>query len=85
MTNPFTAHPTSVGETYGQHCRFAARFGAKMAWGGVAALIHSVLPFCFVTTASRLNDELVRMRAAARGRTVRVVDAETMQPLDWNI
>jgi hypothetical protein len=85
MSNPFTRHPHSVGETYWQHLRFAARFGGKMALGGLAALVHSMLPFCFVTTASRTSDELVQMRAAARGRTVRVVDAETLQPLDWQI
>jgi hypothetical protein len=83
--NPFTAHPHSVGETYFQHMRFAFRFGSRMTLGGVAALIHSLLPFCFVTTASRINDELVAMRAASRGRTVRVVDVETMQPLDYHI
>jgi hypothetical protein len=83
--NPFTAHPYSVGESYEQHLRFAFRFGTKMAGGGLAALVHSVLPFCFVTTASRVNDELVAMRAASRGRTVRVVDVETMQPLDYHI
>ncbi len=85
MTNPFTVHPAVVGETYWQHLRFAARFGTKMASGGLAALVHSIFPFCFVTTASRLNDELVQMRAASRGRTVRVVDVETMQPLDYHI
>jgi hypothetical protein len=85
MSNPFTAHPSSVGETYWQHQRFAARFGARMALGGVAALVHAVLPFCCTTTASRINDELTQMRAAARGRTVRVVDMATMQPLDWQI
>jgi hypothetical protein len=85
MTNPFLTHPASVGETYWQHLRFAARFGARMTWGGLAALLHSVFPFVCVTTASRINDDLVRMRAAARGRTVRVVDVETMQPLDWQI
>jgi len=83
--NPFTAHPASVGETYTQHLHFAFRFGAKMAAGGLAGLVHSILPFCFVTTASRINDELVAMRAASRGRTVRVVDVETMQPLDYHI
>ena len=83
--NPFTAHPTSVGETYVQHLRFAFRFGAKMTAGGLAAIVHSLLPLCFTTTASRISDDLVRMRAAARGRTVRVVDAETMQPLDYQI
>jgi hypothetical protein len=85
MSNPFTRHPHSVGETYWQHLRFAARFGGKMTLGGLAALAHSMLPFCFVTTASRTSDELVQMRAASRGRTVRVVDAETLLPLDWQI
>lgn len=85
MTNPFTAHPRSVGESYWQHLRFASRFGAKMGCGGLAALVHALLPFCFVTTASRLNDELVRMRAASKGRRVHVVDVETNQPLEWHI
>jgi uncharacterized protein DUF6356 len=83
--NPFKAHPASVGETYAQHFRFALRFGVKMTAGGLAAIVHSLLPFCFVTTASRISDELVKMRAASRGRTVRVVDVETMQPLDYHI
>jgi Family of unknown function (DUF6356) len=83
--NPFTAHPRAVGESYTHHLRFAFRFGAKMTAGGLAALVHSLFPFCFVTTASRISDELVAMRAASRGRTVRVVDVETMQPLDYHI
>jgi Family of unknown function (DUF6356) len=85
MTNPFTAHPASVGESYGQHFRFAFRFGARMVCGGAAAIVHSVLPFLFTTTASRINDSLVAMRAASQGRTARVVDAATMLPLDYEI
>jgi Family of unknown function (DUF6356) len=85
MPNPFTAHPASVGETYWQHLRFALRFGARMTAGGLAALMHAFLPFVFTTTAGRMNDELVHMRAAARGRSVRVVDAVTLEPLDWSI
>ena len=85
MPNPFTAHPASVGESYLQHMRFASRFGSRMALGGLAAVVHSLFPFVFVTTASRINDELVQMRAASRGRSVRVVDTETMQPLDYHI
>ncbi|MEO6929511.1 MAG: DUF6356 family protein [Casimicrobiaceae bacterium] len=68
MTNPFTAHPATVGETYAQHFRFALRFGMLMTLGGLAALVHALLPFCFVTTAGRISDELVAMRAAARSR-----------------
>ncbi len=85
MLNPFTAHPASVGETYFQHMRFAFRFGGRMLLGGIAAVAHSVFPFLFVTTASRINDELVQIRASLRGRTVRVVDVETMLPLDYHI
>jgi hypothetical protein len=85
MTNPFTAHPASVGETYVQHLQFALRYGARMTLGGVAAVVHAFLPFLFQTTASRVNDALVAMRAASRGRTARVVDAVTMLPLDYEI
>ena len=56
-----------------------------MLVGGAAAVVHSGFPFLFVTTAGRINDALVQMRAASRGRTVRVVDAETMLPLDYHI
>ena len=60
--NPFTAHPASVGESYGEHCRFAFGFGARMTFGGIAAMIHAVLPFLFITTASRTLDELNALR-----------------------
>lgn len=53
MTNIFTAHPASAGQTYSQHCGFAFRFGARMALGGLAAMVHALFPFLFVTTASR--------------------------------
>jgi len=85
MSNPFTTHPASVGETYLQHMRFAFRFGTRMLAGGVAAVIHSVFPFICVTTASRINDQLVEMRASSHGRKVRLVDVETLQPLDYHI
>ena len=85
MSNPFLDHPAAVGETYLEHMRFARRFGGRMLLGGAAAVVHSLFPFLFVTTASRINDELVEMRAASRGRTVRLVDVETMLPLDYHI
>ena len=58
MTNPFTAHPASVGESYGEHCVFALAFGTRMLLGGLAAMVHAVFPFAFITTASRTLDEL---------------------------
>ena len=68
MQNPFTAHPHNVNETYLEHLGFALRFGLKMTWGGVAAVVHALLPFLFVTTAGRINDELQVMRQNAPGR-----------------
>jgi hypothetical protein len=71
MTNPFTAHPASVGETYAEHFAFALAFGMRMALGGLAAIVHAVFPFAFITTASRTLDEL----NARRDRTRRPVQA----------
>ena len=68
MSNPFTAHPTSVNETYWEHLAFALRFGVKMAFGGVAAMLHAVFPFLFVRTAGKLCDELQEMRKNSPGR-----------------
>ena len=75
MRNPFTAHPSSVGETYLEHGLFACRYGVKMAAGGLAALLHGIFPFLFQATGSRITRELAatleesRARAAARKET----------------
>jgi hypothetical protein len=58
VRNPFTAHPNDVGETYLEHGAFACRYGAKMTWGGIAALLHGLFPFLFKTTGSRITREL---------------------------
>ena len=68
MRNPFTEHPRSVGETYWEHFRFAFAFGWLMTLGAAAALVHSVFPFLFTTTAGRVNDELQAMRQRSPGR-----------------
>jgi hypothetical protein len=74
VRNPFTAHPREVGETYLEHGLFACRYGARMTWGGIAALLHGLMPFLFQTTGSRITRELnatleeSRARAAARER-----------------
>jgi hypothetical protein len=68
VSNPFTSHPNSVNETYWQHFAFALRFGLKMTVGGIAAVLHAVFPFLFITTASRYCDELQAMRQNSPGR-----------------
>ena len=68
--NPFTSHPESVGETYGEHCVFAFGFGVRMAVGGAAAMIHAVFPFLCVTTASRTLEELNALRGRGPRKSV---------------
>ena len=48
----FTDHPQSVGESYGEHLMMAGGFGVRMVLGGMACLIHALLPFLFVRTGS---------------------------------
>ena len=66
----FTAHPHSVGETYFEHCAFACGYGIKMTLGGLAAVVHGLLPFLFQTTGSRITRELhaTLEQSAARAR-----------------
>ena len=65
----FLDHPASVGESYAEHFGVASRFGIAMIGGGLAGLVHAVLPFAFKTTGSRtvirLNKQIVDKRAAA--------------------
>lgn len=52
LVRPFTDHPATVGETYWQHLGFAVRFGLRMIGGGLACVVHGMLPFAFVTRGS---------------------------------
>ena len=64
----FLDHPASVGESYAEHFGVASRFGVAMIGGGLAGIVHAVLPFAFKTTGSRtvmrLNQQIVDKRAA---------------------
>lgn len=53
LLNPFTEHPASVGETYGEHMRVAFSFSVPMIAAGVACFVHGLFPFLFTTTGSR--------------------------------
>lgn len=71
MDLSFTKHPESVGETYGEHFAVATSFGSAMIIGGLACMVHAVLPFLCTSTGSqtvkRLHERMVvsRCRAAA--------------------
>ena len=56
--NPFTRHPTEIGESYGEHFRSASGFGLKMVAGGFACLVHAIFPFWFEQTGSRTMAKL---------------------------
>ena len=60
ISRAFTAHPASVGETYGEHFRFASRFSFRLLSAGLAAAVHAVIPCLFEKTASRMIAEMYR-------------------------
>ena len=68
-SNPFIDHPASVGETYGEHLVAASGFGLSMILGGLACLVHGLLPFLFLrtgsSTISRLHERMVINRRRA--------------------
>lgn len=63
MDLSFTRHPSSVGETYGEHFMVASRFGTTLVLAGLACFVHGLLPFLFTRTGSdavrRLHDRMV--------------------------
>jgi hypothetical protein len=48
----FLSHPRSVGESYGEHAAVAARLGGTMIAGGLAALVHAIVPALCTRAAS---------------------------------
>lgn len=80
LTKLFTEHPASVDESYGEHLAMATGFGLRMILGGIACLVHGLLPFLFVKTGSRqigaLHDIMVvnRNRKQARVQMPAVLD-----------
>jgi hypothetical protein len=68
ITRIFTEHPASVGENYPQHLAAAAGFGLRMIGGGLACLVHAVLPFAFKRTGSGIITELHERMVANRRR-----------------
>ncbi|MCQ8240029.1 DUF6356 family protein [Rhizosaccharibacter radicis] len=54
----FLGHPRTVGESYGAHLLVASGFGLRMIGGGVACLLHGLVPVLFTTTGSRTIQSL---------------------------
>jgi hypothetical protein len=64
MQRWFAEHPRSVGESYLEHARAAARFGLAMVSGGVACLLHALVPALFERTGSSTVKRLYGEMAA---------------------
>jgi uncharacterized membrane protein len=79
----FLDHPETVGETYTEHFLAAGSFGVAMFVGGVAAMVHAVVPALFEQTGSRTIATLHARMVAKRG-AVRNAQAQ-MKTVDYII
>ncbi|QIQ87214.1 DUF6356 family protein [Erythrobacter sp.] len=70
----FTQHPASVGESYGEHCASALRFGLAMIAAGLACILHAFVPFLFVRTGSRQVVRLHESMVTHRSRLPEPID-----------
>ena len=51
-------HPRDIGETYGEHAGHALYIGLRLLGGGLACLVHALLPGLFVRAASEAVDDI---------------------------
>ena len=63
------AHPRDIGETYGEHAGHAVYIGLRMLGGGLACLVHAVLPGLFVRTASEAVDDIQHLMTKRSSQT----------------
>ena len=71
MQRWFADHPRSVGESYAEHFRAAARYGLAMVSGGLACLLHALVPALFERTGSRTVKRLYAEMAARQPSQLR--------------
>jgi len=64
----FLEHPRSVGETYFEHQKAAWSIALPLLGGGVACLIHGIVPGLFLKTGSRTISRLHERITVGRGR-----------------
>lgn len=76
----FRDHPRDVGESYGEHFRAAGGFGVRMVGGGLACIVHALVPGLFVTTGSgtvkKLYEQMVAKRDAKRRANIEISSIE---------
>ena len=81
LKGKFTAHPATVGETYGQHFVSAMGFSLSMLRAAFCCGVHALLPFMFEKTGSdcitELYDRMVTNRNRLAAKEVAVKDEVT--------
>ncbi|MEO8144721.1 MAG: DUF6356 family protein [Betaproteobacteria bacterium] len=68
LTQHFTAHPASVGETYGEHLANALYFARQLLAASAACLLHALFPFLFEKTASSILARLYERMVLSRSK-----------------
>jgi gamma-F420-2:alpha-L-glutamate ligase len=76
------AHLAEVGESYREHFRFAAAFGRQMCLGGLACLLHALVPALFADRGSRTVTMLGEVVADRGGPAAARLRGESMEPSD---
>lgn len=73
ITEAFTKHPDSVGESYTEHMGTALSFAGPLLLATLCCLVHAFLPFLFEKTGSQiitgLHDRMVTHRVKSRPKT----------------
>ena len=70
----FSDHPASLGETYSEHLVHATSFGVRMVIGGLACIVHGLLPFLFVRTGSQQITTLHSKMVTNRSKLPAILD-----------
>jgi hypothetical protein len=73
LLRSLTEHPHSVGETYWQHMASALSFALPLLLAAAASLLHGLLPFLCVKTASGLVTRLHGRMVVNRERAPRAL------------
>jgi hypothetical protein len=77
----FVTHPESVGETWFEHLCHAGWFAGMMLYGGVACLIHALVPGACEKTGSQVITLLHDRMVVNRVKTPKIADEDVSQPL----
>jgi Family of unknown function (DUF6356) len=79
----FIDHPNSLGESYWTHHSHAMGFGIELVRGGLACIIHAVVPGLFAKTASttvhRLHARMTSLQRFTKHQGVPVIGSNVPQ------